>query len=634
MPRPSSRTLTIALTLSLMLMLQATDAAAARKGKGKGKPAKEQKPDATLAAHATLLAGIKSADFQARGMAYTGIAYDKKNKEVRQLLKDGSEDPQWIVRKGIALGYLHLKDPAWRKVVLDALAMPTLQPIEVLAVFDDMAPKDAHSVLIEALSDKESERQNAIVDAIVLRNQPVTGALIAAAIGAKSKLARDAGLRALQQMNVLLHGTHLQFIAKAHGKDPDVVKIIVGIAEQVRPGVDVSFLQQLKPKDKALEDRVTIVRAVHGERSVGKAVLRIAAGLEGDERVKALHVYRAIASKDDVAAVKALLGSGPSPRLALAVYEVLAMVGDRSMTAEAKELAMGTDVQLRPTGVYYLGRIGGAGRLPEMHDYLRDGIPDVRVAAARVLAHIASPVSVAPLREGLDNEREPRVKVELLKALAAIKDQRAYEALMFYTREDDDEVRRLVVRALAESGDKTTRSGLQNAVRDRSAEVRFEAIRGFLMSDPAQAVIQYKRALGWFPRGSILALTREFRDTFVSYLEIALFSERAEMREEAMDALNLLPQLRTELLKKVLTHSKDDDLTIRVLRRLFELEGKGIAMEIKTHALSSRPRVRIAAIRMLGQLGRDKEAVELLEANMSQPNPSVRIAAALTLVGG
>ncbi len=38
--------------------------------------------------------GLKSPDFVARGMAYEGIAFDKKNKELKQILKNNKKNPQ------------------------------------------------------------------------------------------------------------------------------------------------------------------------------------------------------------------------------------------------------------------------------------------------------------------------------------------------------------------------------------------------------------------------------------------------------------------------------------------------------------------------------------------------------------
>lgn len=580
-----------------------------------------------------LLQGLKSADFYARGMAYEGIAFNKRNKDLKQLLKDGTDDPQWVVRAGIVRAYVQLRDKAWKKVVHDSLIRATTRTYDVLPVLEAVKAKEAVSVILDILADKEHERQDAIADGIVRVNPAYLAAVVNAAVRSKDSVVSEAGLRILKQLDVHQHAAHLGPIAKSSGKNAAVVKAMVALADRAKTGDETGFLKNLKPSDKALAEQVTLARAKHGDKSVGKTVLKIAAGLEGKARVKALQMYKPIASKDHGKQIAALLGDKPDGALALAVYEILALLGDRSMAAGAQKLAMGTDVTLRPAGVYYLGRVGGAGRLGEMHRYLSDGIADVRIAAARVVGFIASPISVGPLREGLDAEKTPQVRFELLRALTMIRHKKAVETLMFYTRERDDELRGLVVRALANSGEKAARGGLQTALRDRSKEVRFEAVRGFIVSDPANAVKVFKRSLSWLPHGSLLKLTREFGEPIESYLELALFSKRFELRDEAIDALSLLPKKQSALLKKVLSTTGDDDLRIRLIKRLVKLEGKKVANEIKALAMSAPVRVRIVAIRQLGKM-KDKESKKLLISSLGETNQRLRIAAALTLLGG
>ncbi len=595
-------------------------------------------PKSTAAADARtiLTEGIKAPDFVARGMAYEALALDKKIGDIKTMLKDGEEDPQWVVRAGIARAYMRLKDPSWKRVVGDAISRATLDPREVLPVLDTLADKDAIAFLLERLADKELDRQDAIVDALVVQAHPRLGAFIVAAIGSKDELVHKAGTRALASLNPVLHGAHLQLIAAKAGKVGEVIGLICDIADKAPTGVDLSYLALLKPGkgEEALADRVTMARARQKDRAVGKAVLAIAARREGDARIEIVEIYAGIASKDDSEAIKALIDEASSPRLKLAVYQVLADLGDRSVVKQAEEMAGGTDTELRPIGVYYLGRIGGAGRIGEMHTYLRDGIPEVRIAAARVLSWIASKISVGPLREALDNESRADIRIEYLKALTSIKDPAAVQALVFYTRETDDDVRRRVVRSLAESGDKAARNGLQTALSDRSKEVRIEAVRGFILSDPANAVQVFQRSLGWLPRGTLIAMTREFGDAFDSYLELALFSKSIEMREEALEALALLPKKQGELLRKVLASADEDELRIRVLLRLFALEGNKVATEVKSAALATSTRVRIEGIRLCGKLKGDKEAKEIIERSMSEADQRVRIAAALTWLGG
>lgn len=596
----------------------------------------KRKPDRKVEAFATLEAGLKSANFHTRSMAYLGMSFNRRNKGLKKLLKDGTQDPQWVVRAGVAQAYMNIKDKSWKQLVADGLIRPTLDPREVLPVLDRLKDKKAVSALISVIADKEHERQNQIVDGVLARNHGRLGLFAITAIKSKDPLVKAAGYRLLKQLTPVIHGQHLKLIASKLGKNENVSKVLLDIANKAKVSADWSYLKSIKPgkKNAALKRRVAMARARYGDRAVGKTVLGIASSTTGDAQIQALEAYKKIASKSDVGALKKLLEGEPSKRLIFNVYELLARVGDRSMRGKAKILADGTNVDLRPTGVYYLGRVGGAGQLGAMHKYLKDALPEVRLASARVLAWLASPVSVQPIRETLDYEKNKEIRRALIFALASIKHKSAVQALMFYTRERDPEMRRRVVRALAESGEREARQGLQTALRDRSKDVRVEAVRGFLMSDKANSVRVWKRALGWLPRGTLIAFTAEFQASFESFLELALFSKRIQMREEALKALALLPKQQPKLLRKVLQSTDDDDLRVRVLNRLVKLEGKKAATEVKSLALSSSARVRVAAIRHMGLLRKDKEARGLLERFLNEPNQAVRIAAALTYVGG
>ena len=583
--------------------------------------------------------GLKSADFTSRGMAYRSLALDKTNKEAKKQLEDGMQDPQWAVRKGVAEAFFALGDPRWKQLVHDALVMPVLSPYEVLPVLDNLPDAAAFGLLMDVWADKEHTQHDKIGAALVGRNRPNIGDFLKVALGSKDPMVQQSALKCLALLDPVLHTKALETVAKAHGGEDPVVKILADIATASDERTGVTYLMPVKPKDAALAARVVVLRAVHGDRSVSKALLKICQTTTGAEQLAALAAFKRVADKSDIEGVKTILRGVSSPALLFAVYEILARLGDRSMALDAQKLAESTDVEVRATGVFYLGWVGGAARLREMHEYLHDGIPAVRVASARVIGYIASPVSVPALRDALDNERDEGVRIELIKALAGIKDRAAYEGLMFYTREHDDELRRLVVRALAESGDPVARQGLLNALNDNSVRIRTEAVRGFLLSDPAEAVRVWKKAIRWLPRGAVIALTREMDKTMEGFLQIALFEAGLDdigiaMREEALLALHLLPQAEAPMLHKVLDTTDDDDLRVRVLGRLFDLEGKKLATEIKYMAEKSGIRARLAAIRLLGKLKGDKEATDALARFQDDLDERIRIAASLTLIGG
>jgi HEAT repeat protein len=586
-----------------------------------------------------LRGGIKAADFTARGMAYRGLVFDRSNKDLVKQLEDGTQDPQWAVRKGVAEAFYAIGNAKWKQVIKDALALPVLNPYDVLPTLDTIPDAQAFAVLVESLSDTEHSQQDKIMAALVGRNRPNLGGFLKLAVASKAPLARQTGLKGVAALDPVLQAAHLDVVAKGHAGDDEVIRILVDVGAAADERVALQFLASVKPKDASLANRIVVLRALHGDKGVSKALLKVCQTETAEAQIAALEAYKKVADKADAPALKVLVESAANPQLVFVLYEILARLGDRSLAAEALKLAESTDVEVRASGVFYLGWVGGAGRLGEMHDYLRDGIPSVRIAAARVVGYIASPVSVVPLRDRLDKERDDGVRIELIKALASIKHRDAYEGLMFYTREKNTELRQIVVRALAESGESLARPGLQNALNDSDVHIRTEAVRGFLLSDIAEAVKVWRRSLQWLPRGALLDLTRELGKTMEGFIEIGLFETRNDeagvaLREEAFIALQLLPQAQGPMLRKVEQITEDDDLRIRVLTRLFELEGSKVAVEIKTLAMSQSPRARIAGLRLLGKLKGDKEARDILEKALDEADERIRIAAALTYLGG
>lgn len=582
---------------------------------------------------------LKSADFGTRGMAYKALAYDKANKEVQKQLEDGMLDPQWQVRKGVAEAMYTTKNAKWAQVVKEALSLAVLSPYDVLPVLDTIPTKDSIPLMLAVLSDKESTLNDKIMAALVNRNRPELGDVLKAALLSKDTLAMATAVKGVAKLDPVLQGKALETVAKAAGGDDEVVKALLQVAERTDERVAVTFLQSVHPQDQALTARALALRALHGDRTVAKPLLAVCQKATGAEQITLLNAFRHVAGKEDAAGLKSILNGAPSPDLLFAVYEILARLGDRSMSTEAAKLAESTDTDVRATGVFYLGWVSGPGRLREMHQYLDDGIPAVRLAAARVLGYIQSPVSIAPIREAIEREHDEKVRLELIKSLAAIKDKRAYDVLIFYTSEKNADLRRFVVRALAESGEATVREGLQNALNDNDARIRAEAVRGFILSDPAKAVKIWERALKWLPRGVMLEMTRELTKSMEGFLEIALFQATKDengiaLREEALVALHLLPDAEARVLHKILNTSDDEDLRIRMLTQLYALEGKKVAADIKSLALSSGVRARVAAIRMLGQLKGDKEAQELLVKFLDDTDERIRVASSLTLLGG
>jgi len=599
----------------------------AEAAKPKSKP-KEVKFTSRDDAEANLEKSTKSSDFSARAMAYEGLAFVRDRAKAMQILKDGAKDPQWIVRRGVATAYIQMRAIEYKALLQTGLADPGIPTKEVLVVFDLLKEADAQAIFFAVIGDKDVMHRDRIMEALVQRGGPTLGHLLKAGIAHKTPQAAESTRKALERLRADLHAAAAIEVAKV-AKDDATMTALVAIAEAAAPEVKTPFLRSLKTSNGALALRILAERARHGDRDAAAGLIEVARTKGAEDQIRALTALKSVATKKDAPAVKALLPRKPSAAHLFAIAEILAQVGDSSLEPRFKEWAHGTEPELRPPAVYFLGRLGGVGALPALHGYLKDGIPGVRREAARALGFIGQGVSVGPLKEAAEEERDADVRFEVVNAMSQIRTKESIEALLFFARERDVRVRRAVTKALAESREPIAGQGLASALNDQDPEVRAMAVRGYILSDPARSVDVWRRALAWLPAGTILAFTREIGQPMLGYIELALLCEREEAREEAIEALRLLPKDEPEMLKKIIATAQDETLKVRLLERLVVLAGDKAAEEVKTLALAGQPRVRVAAIRLLRKL-KDKQAAELLEQRLLDPDERVRVAASLT----
>lgn len=136
-----------------------------------------------------------------------------------------------------------------------------------------------------------------------------------------------------------------------------------------------------------------------------------------------------------------------------------------------------SDPRVRKETVIALARLGGedAGNL--VLGMLGDPVPDVRASAARALGVLHVEKAQRPLLLRLEEDDDPDVQVEVLKALGQLGDPGAVPAIEkravggLFSR-PATEVRIAAYRALARIGTPHARSLLKTAMEDRDLEVR------------------------------------------------------------------------------------------------------------------------------------------------------------------
>mgnify|MGYP003344721881 CR=1 FL=1 len=302
-------------------------------------------------AQTVLRTALKSMDISARAMAYKSLALDKGNKDAAKILEDGMSDAQWIVRRGVAEAMYARGDKRWRQVVKDALTQPTLSPYDVLPVLDEFSQKDSFALLLEVLADKEHSQQETIWKGLVGRNRPDFGDFLKTALSSKDPLVQQLAVKAVPQMDAVLHGKALDTVAKAHGGNEEVAQGLAQVAAAADSQVATPWLAAVKSKDPKLQNRVLILRAGHGDRTVGKLLLAAVGSAADADKIALLLTYRQVMDKSDIGTLRPML-NGATPELTFQVYELLARLGDRELSKQAQELADSTDVDIRAAGVF------------------------------------------------------------------------------------------------------------------------------------------------------------------------------------------------------------------------------------------------------------------------------------------
>lgn len=149
-----------------------------------------------------------------------------------------------------------------------------------------------------------------------------------------------------------------------------------------------------------------------------------------------------------MAQIRAGMGA-PQPTIRAGAVRALAEQGDKPGAAELGRRALDDEA---PEVVAEALRTVGAQTLHGHRDravsLLSHEAPQVRLAAAEVLAAHARPAHVPVLRDRLSAEPEPQVRAELVRALARLGGPIATATLAEVERSDPDEY----VRQAASSG--------------------------------------------------------------------------------------------------------------------------------------------------------------------------------------
>lgn len=293
---------------------------------------------------------------------------------------------------------------------------------------------------------------------------------------------------------------------------------------------------------------------------------RIAAILERlpeadrEDRVTLLSVLPPVTEPEAIHELLPLLAEQDETVRAAAAEALARAPADQALPLLASELDR---EGVAPEVIRALGGLGGAA-CQSLLPLLRDSSADVRVAAAEALARCADEAIVEDVLDALERERDPGVRLALLRALGAAGGERA--------------VRRL-----------------SDALDAPSLRTRLAAIEGLGLTGSPEAVPALRRSLG--------ASDPETR---------AAIRALGDLRDPAA----------ASLLRRYL-EADDPDLRRSAARAAIHLATALDAETVRRLAADSDPWVRVLATRIMARRGAGDAAI-LQDLADADPDPTVR----------
>ncbi|MGB0588952.1 MAG: HEAT repeat domain-containing protein [Myxococcota bacterium] len=585
-------------------------------------------------AMATLEFGAKSGDFTTRAMALEGLGHGVKKKAL-PLVKEGTEDPQWQVRRAAISALLTMKDSAWKGALVTAMQSENLQAeSEVLPLMQPLGVKKAVSLMQGALNDKEFPKPERYADAL----KAVGGDLMVAAYKMGLKLRnKDAQAAFASNLAGLPIPDALPLYKAILAKQvPSVQGAILDHVLKSETTEDLGFLAKLlKSKDEAVAFRVAVALGLRGNAKGKKLLLEAITGDNRDKKVMALKAIRTIATRDVFPHLKAIVKNPKSDiELLTAAYAVYAEQRyDKLAKHLDKRIAESTELEQRAAAVRIIGRVKGSAALDTLHRLLGDGAAIVRAEAAKAIGDIGHRMSLDVVASALDRESQTDSKIALIETLGAIRDPKVANRLQMYVYDPSPDVRRAVVNALVAIRHADAAPILDQFLQnERDASIRRTALFGLLQLGPKRYFTAFQRAIGWIGADEVDSLVSTHKAAMLAHLQIALSSDRAELRKVAFGALvHLSKGQRTKLYGELALKSTFRDLRVSAINALVELQGKK-ASDVLTGLVDDRElEVRVAALEQLGAL-KDKRITPKLYQLLNASEERVRVASAAALL--
>mgnify|MGYP002882247299 CR=1 FL=1 len=619
---PVSRILSVLLCASLLILVgPLTPAASAKISK-----------EMSIRAVQTLRSATQSGDFKTRAMAVQGLGNASK-KDALSTVKEALEDPQWQVRRATIDALVKLKDKSWEKAIIDAMRSQSLGPQEeVLPLLSPLGTKKAAALAKKALDAKDFPKPDRYARALKESGGPLMVAVYDSALRSKNPETKEAfGAEFATLPLPDASPLYKKVLAKQDAKTQ------IAVLDRMLAGEGLEqadFVKKLiRSKDPTVALKAAAVCGLRGKKDGAKLLKEKSAAGTRDEKLLAFRAMVPIVSEDmKPAATATLKDENTDSELLRAAYEIHVALKNRKLQKFVEKRLMSTNLNQRAAAVGVLGHILGRASLNTLHPLLKDGAYEIRMEAARAIGSIAKPESLVHVERAIFNESNPKVKTELVRAMAGIRIPSTVNTLQNLIYDDNDSVRLETVEALAAVRHQSTAATLQLALRDRSREVRRRALIALLRLGPEHHIKAFEEALGWVTPEDLDAMVSEHGSKMKGHIELALNSNRDTFRKSALSAIpSLSKKLQEEMYAKLALSGTRTELRVAGVAGLRKSNPKKAGEILKALVSDKDTLVKVAAIEALGGL-KVKNAGQMLMELTNDVDERVRVAASSAML--
>jgi hypothetical protein len=290
---------------------------------------------------------------------------------------------------------------------------------------------------------------------------------------------RDSGVDARARRAGAAMADAAEALSRYSGEDPEVLEVARNL---VNPGAASLLVGRIlgAAGDKPRREELVGVLSRLGEEvevAVLEALRQEATDPEADQGVRRSLLAMVAAFADQGSDVLSRMLNEPDWRLARNAIHLLSETGADDIVPQLTVALGHSDGRVRKEALQSLARLGGEEAAILAVAQLEDQEPQVRAQAVRTVGVLHAERGLRPLLSLLDNEGEPEVVLEVIRALGQLGDPSAVIPLEkravsgFFSRRPQ-ELRVAAYRALGAIGTPHAMQLIEKAREDRDPEVR------------------------------------------------------------------------------------------------------------------------------------------------------------------